>query len=386
MATQIRQQAQIEALLKERILILDGAMGTMIQQRKLDEAAFRGERFKDWKKDLKGHNDLLNITQPRIIEDIHRQYLEAGADIVETNTFNSQSISLADYHMGSLGYELSKAGAECARRAVETVHAAQPGRQCFVAGAIGPTTKTSSISTDVNNPAARGTVYEELVAAYGEQVRGLLDGGADLLLVETIFDTLNAKAAFFAIQQAFASGARPVPIMASVTFIQAGSNRGVTGQTVEAFWNSISHVPLLSVGMNCALGPKEMRPLIEELSRIAPIYLSAHPNAGLPNPLLPTGFPETPDSLAPQLREWAQNGWLNIVGGCCGTTPAHLKSIAEAAREIRPRTIPAVIPYTRLSGLEAVTIRPDSNFVNIGERTNVTGSPAFAKLILAGDY
>ncbi|MBH0200664.1 MAG: methionine synthase, partial [Nitrospira sp.] len=246
---------EIGALLQERILILDGAMGTMIQQRKLDEAAFRGERFKDWKKDLKGHNDLLNITQPAIIEDIHRQYLEAGADIVETNTFNSQSISLADYQMASLGYELSKAGAECARRAVEKVQAAQPGRQCFVAGAIGPTTKTSSISTDVNNPAARGTTYEELVTAYGEQVRGLLDGGADILLVETIFDTLNAKAAFFAIQQAFASGARRVPIMASVTFIQAGSNRGVTGQTVEAFWNSISHVPLLSVGMNCALGP-----------------------------------------------------------------------------------------------------------------------------------
>ena len=271
-------------------------------------------------------------------------------------------------------------------RAVEAVQRAQPGRRCFVAGAIGPTTKTSSISTDVNNPAARGTTYEELVNAYGEQVRGLLDGGADLLLVETIFDTLNAKAAFFAIQQAFASGARRVPIMASVTFIQAGSNRGVTGQTVEAFWNSISHVPLLSVGMNCALGPKEMRPLIEELSRIAPIYISAHPNAGLPNPLLPTGFPETPETLAPQLREWAENGWLNIVGGCCGTTPAHIKRIAEAVRGVKPHALSKVEPYTRLSGLEAVTIRPDSNFVNIGERTNVTGSPAFAKLILAGDY
>jgi 5-methyltetrahydrofolate--homocysteine methyltransferase len=377
---------QLEHLLKERILILDGAMGTMIQQRKLDEAAFRGERFKDWKKDLKGHNDLLNLTQPAIIEDIHRQYLEAGADIVETNTFNSQAISLADYQMESLGYEMSKAGAECAKRAVEKVQAAQPGRRCFVAGAIGPTTKTSSISTDVNNPAARGTTYDELVAAYSEQVRGLLDGGADLLLVETIFDTLNAKAAFFAIQQVFENSGRRVPVMASVTFIQAGSNRGVTGQTVEAFWNSISHVPLLSVGMNCALGPKEMRPLIEELSRIAPVYLSAHPNAGLPNPLLPTGFPETPDTLAPQLRDWAQNGWLNIVGGCCGTTPAHIKLIAEAVRGLEPRPIPAVEPYTRLSGLEAVTIRPDSNFVNIGERTNVTGSPAFAKLILAGDY
>ncbi|UVT19942.1 MAG: methionine synthase [Nitrospira sp.] len=378
--------SELERLLHERILILDGAMGTMIQQRKLDEAAFRGVRFKDWKKDLKGHNDLLNLTQPTVIEEIHRQYLEAGADIIETNTFNSQSISLADYGMDTLGYELAKAGAECARRAAVAVEQAQPGRRCFVAGAIGPTTKTSSISTDVNSPASRGTTYEELVTAYDQQVRGLLDGGVDLLLVETIFDTLNAKAAFFAIQQVFASGARRVPIMASVTFIQAGSNRGVTGQTVEAFWNSISHVPLLSVGMNCALGPKEMRPLIEELSQIAPIYVSAHPNAGLPNPLLPTGFPETPETLAPQLREWAENGWLNIVGGCCGTTPPHIKQIAEAVRGVKPHALSKVEPYTRLSGLEAVTIRPDSNFVNIGERTNVTGSPAFAKLILAGDY
>ncbi|MGE3977456.1 MAG: methionine synthase, partial [Nitrospira sp.] len=382
----ISHESSIEALLHERILILDGAMGTMIQQRKLDEAAFRGEQFKDWSKDLKGHNDLLNVTQPAIIEEIHRQYLEAGADIIETNTFNSQAISLADYKMDTLGYELSKAGAECAKRAAMAVQRTQPGRRCFVAGAIGPTTKTASISTDVNNPAARGTTYEELVKAYGQQILGLLDGGADLLLVETIFDTLNAKAAFFAIQQAFASGARQVPIMASVTFIQAGSNRGVTGQTVEAFWNSISHVPLLSVGMNCALGPKEMRPLIEELSKIAPIYISAHPNAGLPNPLLPTGFPETPETLAPQLREWADSGWLNIVGGCCGTTPAHIKHIAEAVRGVKPHMFSKVEPYTRLSGLEAVTIRPDSNFVNIGERTNVTGSPAFAKLILAGDY
>ncbi|HEX5544969.1 MAG TPA: homocysteine S-methyltransferase family protein, partial [Nitrospira sp.] len=382
----ISRENSIAVLLRERILVLDGAMGTMIQQRKLDEAAFRGEQFKDWSRDLKGHNDLLNVTQPAVIEEIHRQYLEAGADIIETNTFNSQGISLADYKMETLGYELSKAGAECAKRAVAAMQRAQPGRQCFVAGAIGPTTKTSSISTDVNSPATRGTTYDELVSAYGEQVRGLLDGGVDLLLVETIFDTLNAKAAFFAIQQTFASGAHRVPIMASVTFIQAGSNRGVTGQTVEAFWNSISHVPLLSVGMNCALGPKEMRPLIEELSQIAPIYISAHPNAGLPNPLLPTGFPETPETLAPQLREWAENGWLNIVGGCCGTTPAHIKRIAEAVRGVKPHALSKVEPYTRLSGLEAVTIRPDSNFVNVGERTNVTGSPAFAKLILAGDY
>ena len=377
---------EVEALLRKQILILDGAMGTMIQRYKLDEAAFRGTRFQQWDKDLKGHNDLLNVTQPAVIEAIHRQYLEAGADIIETNTFNSQSVSLADYGMDALGYELSKAGAECARRAVAAVTAAQPARRCFVAGAIGPTTKTSSISTDSNDAAARGTTFPELVEAYTEQIRGLLDGGVDLLLVETIFDTLNAKAAFFGIQQLFAEGARQVPIMASVTFIQAGSNRGFSGQTVEGFWNSISHVPLLSVGMNCALGPKEMRPLIEELSQLAPIYVSSHPNAGLPNPLLPTGFPETPESLAPQLREWAQNGWLNIVGGCCGTTPDHIRSIADAVRGVSPRRPGRVEPYLRLSGLEALTVRPESNFVNVGERTNITGSPAFSKLILAGDY
>jgi 5-methyltetrahydrofolate--homocysteine methyltransferase len=417
---------QLPRLLRERIVIIDGAMGTVIQQRRLTEADFRGERFKDWHgKDLKGNNDLLNVTQPQIVEAIHREYLEAGADIIETNTFNSQAISLADYGLESLAYELARAGAECARRAVDQVMAAKPGRACFVAGAIGPTTKTASISTDVNNPAARGTTYDELVAAYSEQVRGLLDGGADLLLVETIFDTLNARAAFFAIQKIFeerglaplpyaaavsesgvansqspianpqsaikASGAATnpqlqIPILASVTYIQAGSNRGVTGQTVEAFWNSISHVPLLSVGMNCALGPKELRPLIEELSSIAPIYVSAYPNAGLPNPLLPTGFPETPESLAPQLTEWAQNGWLNFVGGCCGTTPAHIKLLADSVKGLRPRQVPTVEPYLRLSGLDAVTVRPDSNFLNIGERTNVAGSPKFAQLIKAGDF
>jgi 5-methyltetrahydrofolate--homocysteine methyltransferase len=435
----------LERLLRERIVIIDGAMGTMIQQRKLDEAAFRGARFADWRgRDVKGLNDLLNVTQPAVIEDIHRLYLEAGTDIIETNTFNSQSISLADYGMESLAYELSKAGAECARRAADRIEKAQPGRVCFVAGAIGPTTKTSSISTDVNNPAARGTNYDELVKAYGEQINGLLDGGADMLLVETIFDTLNARAAFFAIQKIFdergivaavydrrlndknnaavTDRRYRIPILASVTFIQAGSNRGVTGQTVEAFWNSISNVPLLSVGMNCALGPKELRPLVEELSGLAPIYVSAYPNAGLPNPLLPTGFPETPETLAPQLREWAQNGWLNIVGGCCGTTPAHIKAIADAVRGLPPRKVPTVEPYLRLSGLDALTIRgvhaprvssvaprdadspasdfsrgaretapeagalPSINFLNIGERTNVAGSPKFAQLIKAGDY
>jgi len=398
----------LERLLRERIVILDGAMGTMIQQHRLEEAAFRGARFADWRgKDLKGLNDLLNVTQPHIIEGIHRQYLEAGADIIETNTFNSQSISLADYGLESLAYELSKAGAECARRAADQIEAAQPGRVAFVAGAIGPTTKTSSISTDVNNSGARGTTFDDLVTAYGEQVSGLLDGGVDLLLVETIFDTLNAKAAFFAIQkileerglepfpyrrdefrESHKSGlaAQRIPILASVTFIQAGSNRGVTGQTVEAFWNSISNVPLLSVGMNCALGPKELRPLIEELSGLAPIYVSAYPNAGLPNPLLPTGFPETPETLAPQLREWARNGWLNIVGGCCGTTPAHIQAIAAAVKGLPPRVPPKIEPNLRLSGLDALTVRPAANFLNIGERTNVAGSPRFAQLIKAGDF
>ena len=435
-ATSNRAEA-LAALLRERIVIIDGAMGTMIQQRKLTEADFRGERFRDWRgKELKGNNDLLNLTQPAIIQEIHRQYLEAGADIIETNTFNSQSISLADYGLESLGGEIARAGAECARRAADEFMAAHSGRACWVAGAIGPTTKTSSISTDVNNPGARGTTYDELVKAYSEQVRGLLDGGADLLLVETIFDTLNAKAAFFAVLEVleerglepFPYGNRQskivnrqsLPILASVTYIQAGSNRGVTGQTVEAFWNSISHVPLLSVGMNCALGPKEMRPLIEELSRLAPIYTSAYPNAGLPNPLLPTGFPETPESLAPQLQEWARNGWLNLVGGCCGTTPDHIRAIAEAVRGVPSRHVPAAEPFMRLSGLEALTIRgngtvaqasppassggvsppvaavPDTNsatgsnasinFINIGERTNVAGSPKFAQLIKAGDY
>src|SRR5476651_607708 len=390
----------LQRLLRERIVIIDGAMGTMIQQHRLDEAAFRGARYADWRgKDLKGLNDLLNVTQPHVVEEIHRQYLEAGADIIETNTFNSQSISLADYGMESLAYELAKAGAECARRAATAVEKSQPGRVCFVAGAIGPTTKTSSISTDVNNPGARGTDYDELVTAYSEQISGLLDGGADVLLVETIFDTLNARAAFFAIQNVFDQrkitplpysavlATRPsslvprcVPILASVTFIQAGSNRGVTGQTVEAFWNSISNVPLLSVGMNCALGPKELCPLIEELSGLAPVYVSAYPNAGLPNPLLPTGFPETPETLAPQLKEWAQNGWLNIVGGCCGTTPPHIKAIADAVKGLPPRKVPTVEPCMRLSGLDALTIRGnnvklDASFplipaLSLGEREN----------------
>ncbi len=408
MNTALDKAQALNRLLGERIVILDGAMGTMIQAHHLDEAAFRGERFKDWHKDLKGLNDLLNLTQPALIEEIHREYLEAGADVIETNTFNAQAVSLADYGMESLAYEMSKAGAECARRAADGVMKEQPGRLAFVAGALGPTTKTTSIAIDVNSPAARAATFDEIAAAYYDQARGLLDGGVDVLLVETIFDTLNAKAAFFSILRLFEergitplpfgasahtsanaqqpAAQRTIPLLASVTFFQAGSTRGVTGQTVEAFWNSISHVPLLSVGMNCALGPKELRPLVEEMAGLVPIFMSAYPNAGLPNPLLPTGFPETPETLAPQLEEWARNGWLNLVGGCCGTTPAHIRAIADAVRGVTPRVPRKAEPYTRLSGLESLTIRPETNFVNVGERTNVTGSPKFSKLVLAGDF
>lgn len=378
----------LHELLATRILILDGAMGTMLQQQKLKEADFRGNLFANRPAEpgLKGLYDVLCLTQPRSVAEVHRQYFEAGADIVKTNTFNAQAVSLARYGLAPFAYEINRAGAELARRAADEFSDTPSSTPRFVAGSIGPTDKTCSIGTDVSNPDARGTNFDELVAAYGEQVRGLLDGGVDILLVETIFDTLNAKAAFFAIQSLFDQGTRQVPIMASVTFIQPGGDRGVTGQTVEAFWNSISHVPLLSVGMNCALGPKEMRPLIEELAEVAPIYVSAHPNAGLPDSLLPTGFPETPETLAPQLREWVANGWLNIVGGCCGTTPQHIRAIAQSVREFTPRLLPTVPQYTRLSGLEPLTIRPESNFTMIGERTNVTGSKKFARLVLSGDF
>ena len=371
-------------LLRERIVILDGAMGTMIQTYRLEEADYRGERFQDWPRDVKGNNDLLSLTRPLVIQEIHRQYLQAGADIIETNTFNSTRISMADYGMESLAQELNVGGARNARAAADAVMAAEPGRVCFVAGALGPTNKTASISGDVNNPAARGVTYDQLVEAYYEQARGLLEGGADVLLVETVFDSLNSKAALFAIAKLFDQVPR-VPVMLSFTITDL-SGRTLSGQTVEAYWNSVSHFPLLSIGINCALGPKEMRPFIEELSGLAPIYLSAYPNAGLPNPMLPTGFPETPESMAPQLADWAAAGWLNIVGGCCGTTPAHISALARAAGKFKPRVPPKVEPWLRLSGMEALTIRPDTNFVNIGERTNITGSPKFAKLILAGQF
>lgn len=375
------REATLHQLLKERIVFIDGAMGTMIQKRKLGEEDFRGDRFTEWTKDLKGNNDLLNITRPEIIRDIHLEYLRAGADIIETNTFNAQAVSLADYGMESLALELAHAGATVARDAADRFMKEWPDRTVFVAGALGPTTKTASVATDNHNPAARDITYNKLVDAYYEQAKGLVEGGVDILIVETIFDTLNAKAAFFAIEKLFEDMGVTLPLMASVTFIQPGSNRGMTGQTVEAFWNSISHVPLLSVGMNCALGPKEMRPLIEELAGLAPIPVSVYPNAGLPDPLLPTGFPETPETFAPKIKEWADEGWLNLVGGCCGTTPDHIKALREAIEPVTPRTIPEIEPQMRLSGLDALTVTPASNFVNIGERTNVAGSPRFAQLI-----
>ncbi|MBK9707618.1 MAG: methionine synthase [Acidobacteria bacterium] len=376
---------RIENLLRHRIAIIDGAMGTMIQRYKLDEAAYRGERFRDWPHDLQGNNDLLSLTQPQVITEIHRQYLEAGADIIETNTFNAQAISLADYKMESLAYEMNLAAAQIARKAVDDFVAANPGRECFVAGSLGPTNRTATLSPDVNNPAYRSVTYDQLIDAYYDQTRGLIDGGADLLIVETVFDPLNSKAGLFAIQKYFDETGNKVPVMCSFTITDA-SGRTLTGQTVEAYWNAVAHMDLLSIGINCALGPKEMRPFIEELSTIAPIYVSAYPNAGLPDPLSPTGFPETPETLAPQLSEWAEAGFLNIVGGCCGTTPDHIREIAKAVKDCSPRIPPRIEPYLRLSGLEALTLRPDTNFVNVGERTNVTGSPKFANLILNGDY
>jgi 5-methyltetrahydrofolate--homocysteine methyltransferase len=374
---------RIKELLAQRIVLIDGAMGTMIQRYQLDEARFRGERFANHPHDLKGCNDLLCLTQPDIVESIHRQYLEAGADILETNTFNSTSISLSDYKLEDHGYELNVAGAKVARRAIQRVTAKESTRTCFVAGAIGPTNRTASLSPSVNNAAFRAVSFDQLAGAYREQVRGLLDGGADLLLVETVFDTLNAKAALYAIEQYFQDTGRRVPVMVSVT-ITDRSGRTLSGQTIEAFWNSISHVEVLSVGINCALGAKQMRPYIEELAHLAPAYISCYPNAGLPNAF--GGFDETPEIMSADLREFAENGWLNLVGGCCGSTPAHIEAIAAAVAGCDPRMPVTPAPYTRLSGLEAVTIRPDSNFINVGERTNVTGSPAFARLVLNGDY
>ncbi|HZS07496.1 MAG TPA: methionine synthase [Blastocatellia bacterium] len=375
----------LQKLLAERIVIIDGAMGTMIQRHKLDEAAYRGEQFADWPHDLTNNNEVLSVTQPHIIEAIHRQYLEAGADIIETNTFNGQSVTLASHGMAHLAYDFNLAAAKIARRAADKFMAEHPGRQVFVAGALGPTNKTASLSPEVENAAARNVTYDQLVDSYYEQAKGLVDGGSDLLIVETVFDSLNSKAALFAVQKYFEDAGRALPLMLSFTII-GKDGRTLSGQTVEAYWNSVSHVNLLSVGINCALGPDEMRPFIEELSHTAPIRISCYPNAGLPEPLSPTGFPETPETMAPKLREWAEAGWLNIVGGCCGTTPDHIRAIAAAVRGCPPHVPVTREPYLRLSGMDALTIRPETNFVNIGERTNVTGSPKFARLILNNQY
>ncbi len=380
--TEARNTAEeLERLLRSRIAILDGPMGTMIQAFKLDEAAYRGQ-FLDHPAELKGNNDLLNLTQPDIVRTIHRQYLKSGADIIETNTFNSNAISMSDYKMESMVYELNLAGARLARGAAAHFMTTTAHR-AYVAGCVGPTNRTASMSPDVNNPAFRAATFETLADAYYEQTRGLMDGGVDLLLVETVFDTINAKAALFAFEKYFLETGKRVPVMVSVT-ITDNSGRTLSGQTVEAFWNSISHAHPFSVGINCALGGKQMRPYVEELSRVAPVYMSCHPNAGLPNAF--GAYDETPSETAATLRDFAENGWLNIVGGCCGTTPEHIRAIASSVRALKPRIRPNPEPYLRLSGLEPLTFRPDLSFVNIGERTNVTGSPKFAKLILAGQY
>jgi 5-methyltetrahydrofolate--homocysteine methyltransferase len=368
--------------LEKRILVIDGAMGTMIQQYNLSENDFRGERFANFPKDLKGNNDLLSLTQPAIIRAIHLQYLDAGADIIETNTFNAQKISLADYEMQSLAYELNFQSAKIARSAVEE-HAKKDSNPKYVAGAIGPTNRTASLSPDVNDPGFRAVTFDELEEAYSEQARGLIDGGVDLLLIETIFDTLNAKAALMAVQKVMDEKKVKLPVMISGTITDA-SGRTLSGQTVEAFLNSVSHVDLLSIGLNCALGAKEMRPHLEELSAKASFYVSAYPNAGLPNQF--GEYDETPEHMGHHIHDFLQHGFLNIVGGCCGTTPEHIRRIASLARDVKPRVKPTRDSLLHLSGLEAVTLRPDSNFMNVGERTNVTGSRKFAKLIIDEKY
>ncbi|TIC87691.1 methionine synthase [Nocardioides sp. GY 10113] len=374
--------AELTALLRERIVIIDGAMGTAIQRDRPDEAGYRGERFADWPSDLIGNNDLLTLTQPQIIAGIHREYLEAGADIIETNTFNANAVSLADYGMADLAYELNHASAALARRAADAV-AAETGRQRYVAGALGPTTRTASISPDVNDPGARNVSWDQLVAAYVEAARGLVDGGADLLLIETIFDTLNAKAAIFAVETLFAEAGRRWPVIISGTITDA-SGRTLSGQVTEAFWASVRHARPLAVGLNCALGAKEMRPYIAEMARVADTFVSAYPNAGLPNAF--GEYDETPDQTAAVVAEFASAGFVNLVGGCCGTTPAHIAAIAAAVADQDARTPAAPASDMLLSGLEPFAITEDSLFVNVGERTNITGSARFRNLIKAGDY
>jgi 5-methyltetrahydrofolate--homocysteine methyltransferase len=374
---------QLHSLLEQNILILDGGMGTLIQSYQLEEADYRGERFANHPCDLKGNNDLLSLTQPKIIGDIHRAYFTAGADIVETNTFNGTSIAMADYQMEDLVYELNKASAELAKGIADEFTANNPDKPRFVAGVLGPTNRTASISPDVNNPGFRNVSYDELVEAYLEAIRGLVDGGADILLVETVFDTLNAKAALFAIDSFCEQHDLHIPVMISGTITDA-SGRTLSGQTAEAFYNSLAHIQPISIGLNCALGAEQLRQYVEELANIATCAISAHPNAGLPNEF--GEYDESPEAMALHIKEWAESGFLNIVGGCCGTTPAHIKAIAEAVADVKPRQLKPNPHHCRLSGLEPLNISPDSLFVNVGERTNVTGSARFARLIKEGDY
>ena len=374
--------ATLTQQLSDGILILDGAMGTMIQDCKFEEHDFRGQRFKDWPSDVKGNNDLLVLTQADTIKQIHKAYLLAGADIIETNTFNATRIAMADYDMQDLSAEINLEGARLARAACDEV-TAQTGRACYVAGVLGPTNRTCSISPDVNDPGYRNVSFDELVEAYVESINALVEGGADIIMVETIFDTLNAKAALFAIETAYDQLGGRLPIMISGTITDA-SGRTLTGQTTEAFYNSLRHVKPLSIGLNCALGPKELRPYVEELSKISECFVSAHPNAGLPNEF--GGYDETPKKMADIIGEWAQEGFVNIIGGCCGTTPEHIRVIREAVIKHPARPLPDIPVACRLSGLEPLTIDENSLFLNVGERTNVTGSAKFLRLIKTGAY
>ncbi len=378
----------LDALLAKRILVLDGAMGTMIQRHQLTDADFRGERFRAHPRDLKGDNDLLVLTRPDVISEIHHQYLEAGADIIETDTFNSTAVSQSDYALESIAYELNLEGAKLARAAADEWNRRTPDRPRFVAGSIGPMNKTLSISPEVGNPAFRSTTFDDVCAAFRDQVRGLVDGGVDLLLLETIFDTLNAKAGIVAIQEVYESHipnpeSRP-PLMISVT-ITDKSGRTLSGQTIDAFWTSVAHAKPFSVGINCALGARDMRPYLAELARLADCHVTCYPNAGLPNAF--GQYDERPPDTASALREFAESGFVNIVGGCCGTTPDHIAAIAQAVESLPPR-VPQTSDFRlpTFSGLETLVIRPDANFQMIGERTNVTGSTKFARLIRAADY
>ena len=375
--------AELSSLLAQRLLVLDGAMGTMIQRHSLTESDYRGERFKAHPHDVKGNNDLLVLTRPDVIGGIHREYLEAGADILETCTFNSTAVSQADYNLTEIVYELNFEGAALARRLCDEYTARDPGKPRFVAGVLGPTSRTASISPDVNDPGYRNVSFDELVANYFEAITGLTEGGADILLVETVFDTLNAKAALFAIETFFEKTGRRWPVMISGTITDA-SGRTLSGQTAEAFWNSLRHVRPLSFGLNCALGAKELRPYVEELSRVCDCLVSAHPNAGLPNAF--GGYDETPDMLADEIEGWARTGIVNIVGGCCGTSPDHIRAIAARVAGVLPRALPTPATALRLSGLEPFNVGAGSLYVNVGERTNVTGSRAFARMILEGRF